>query len=348
MTSEEIIKRVRNSKSRVHPLRVAELNKYSYFGDFLIACNCMQEILGERVFSKWLDEKMLLNQENVDNKQFIEYAIETAVARYCFEKYSTSVKTEVKVCKNSQKDVDVQFERDGFIFNIEVKCPTFYEKELSLLQNGVKFQSAGRPDNFTEVMNEISKNLYSAKKFQIAPNPIKNMDNNLKSYLIGAHKKFSEDASDHEINILLVGCNDAWDLQSFYNYLYSDKGLFTDKSFAKHQTFNNVDIVILTNLYYKHNNISDNSIGSFWSLEGGANLIFKNSFAKINKQDGYNLLLSSIPNYMDEFNQIGKNIIRSHAQSNTPQEVIEFSSYIPRIIDKLTQKHSELSYFKTK
>jgi hypothetical protein len=122
------------------------------------------------------------------------------------------------------------------------------------------------------------------------------MDNSLKDFLLSANKKFNPTNTDKELNILSVSCNDAEDMQLWYYYMFKDQGLFTSASFHPTAEFENVDVVILNNLYYKHNEYFNKKLLNSWDFGNCFNLIFINPFAKQKKEEAINELLRICPN----------------------------------------------------
>lgn len=129
----------------------------------------------------------------------------------------------------------------------------------------------------------------------------KNMDNNLKDFLKSANEKFNPSATDKELNVLSVSCNDAEDMQLWYYYMYKDRGLFTKDSFCPHSDYDNVDIVLLNNLYFKHNKFSGKKLKNSWDLGQSFNLIFINPFAKQKKDAAIQKFLTICPNHNTPF-----------------------------------------------
>jgi hypothetical protein len=118
--------------------------------------------------------------------------------------------------------------------------------------------------------------------------------------LILANEKFNPTPAENEINALLVGCDDENDIQCWVNYLYAEQGLFTQSSFHDHNAYKNVDLVILTNLYYRHNKFWNKNIDkSAWSLDNSFNLIMINPFRAIEKTPALKNFVHILPNYSE-------------------------------------------------
>ena len=66
------------------------------------------------------------------------------------------------------------------------------------------------------------------------------LDHNLKDFLLSTQHKVIN-ASDNDINILIVACDSAVDMQVWRGYLFGASGLFTDGGFIPHSEFDRVD-----------------------------------------------------------------------------------------------------------
>ena len=285
-------------------LRKAKENSDGYYSEFKTAISNLENVLSEREILQILNEKMLLNKKVFNEKTFIQGACEVAVANYFSEK--ADFKMEEKVNPENQKDVDCQFKSNGFTYNIEIKCASFDAKEAVEQSDAFKIQTLGRIDNRDEAYKIIQDAIDDGLKNQGKPlkehKEIKNMDNNLKDFLLSAHEKFNSNCSDKEINVLLIGCNDPADIQSWTGYLVSSGGLFTQNSFHDVTTFNNVDIVVFTNLYFKHKDFDSKNIQGSWSLDKTLNLFMENPFRLQEKQAGLENFGKELANYNNEIN----------------------------------------------
>jgi hypothetical protein len=241
---------------------------------------------------------MLLNALPFNTKQFIQYACEATIIKYFADRYKSNLAIERKINPANNMDVDLVFSEGIFTFNIEIKCSDFMTKETIDATNSLKIQSIGRLENYNEIFNELKEFLKPvAEKLNLTSIvSAKNMDNNLKDFLLSANNKFNPITTDTELNILSVSCNDAEDLQLWYYYMFKDQGLFTTASFHPASEYENVDVVILNNLYYKHNQYFKKKVLNSWDFGNGLNLIFKNPFAKQKKEAAINHFLSICPN----------------------------------------------------
>ena len=170
-----------------------------------------------------------------------------------------------------------------------------------------KYLSSGRFDNMQGVMGVISNSIDEGstnKGDLLKPHLIlKNMDNNLKDFLKSAHQKFNPDSDENIINILLVCCDDPADMQSWVGYLYASQGLFTKDSFHSKDEYSNVDMVLFTNLYFKHKDFQKKKIENSWNLGQTLNLSFVSPYRKKDKKTGILNFRNEMINYNDQIAQ---------------------------------------------
>lgn len=282
----------------------ANNNGLQYIKDFEDVYGCYSvNFPGE--IKNWLTNKMLLNSLPFNTKQFIQFACEATIVKFFAEKYKTNLAIEKKINPANKMDVDLVFSENGFTFNIEIKCSDFNAKEAIDATNTLKIQPIGRLEGFDETLADLKELLKPvADKLNLdSIVATKNMDNSLKDFLLSANNKFNSNATDSELNILSVSCNDAEDMQLWYYYMFKDKGLFTSQSFHPTAEFENVDVVILNNLYYKHNEYHKKKLLNSWEFGNCFNLIFCNPFAKRKKDAAINELLQICPNQNSDFRQ---------------------------------------------
>jgi len=284
-------------------LSLAQANSHNYLTDFVPVYDTYLAKFPTDT-PAWLKDKMLLNTHTFQEKQFIQYACEATIVKYFADRYNTNLAIEKKINPNNQKDVDLVFSVDEFTFNIEIKCSDFAQKEKIDAKPSLKIQTIGRLDGLDETMKELAPvfaqladKMNLAGGFELA----KNMDNNLKDFLKSANEKFNPNATDKELNVLSVSCNDAEDMQLWYYYMFKDKGLFKADSFCPHSDYENVDVVLLNNLYFKHNKYNTKNLTNSWDLGNAFSVVFINPFSKLKKNDAITKFLTLFPNYNNEF-----------------------------------------------
>jgi len=283
-----------------HYLVKAKKSGLPYYEEFLQAAKFMHQALTRDEFENWVQEKMLIKTKAFDEKTFIQYAVETSAVRYFGEKFPTNFQVEACINQTNNKNVDCRFEDEGYSFNIEVKCSDFKSKEKIDARTGIKFGTIGRIPERQETIDKL------VHLFQSTPlhteelkehHEMKNMDNNLKDFLILANEKFHPSSPDNELNILVVGCGDAYDIQNWFYYLWAERGLFTKESFTDKSYYENVDMVILSNLYFKHNRFYEKQLSESWTMSNSFNLVFPNPLRKSDKRKAFFHFLNIFDHY---------------------------------------------------
>lgn len=206
--------------------------------------------------------KLGLESGGVSEQSYIQHAVELTVCAHFARLFPEGFIYEEKV--NPPKDVDCTVRVGGNKFNIEVKCANFTKKEAVDKSEGFKIGALGRLTDYSEVVADL-QSLFSMNGHSLSAQ--QHMDNNLKDFLISAQGKFSSSSSENELNILVVGCDDAMDMQKWYSYLYGIQGLFTQDSYADASEYDQVDLVLLTNLYHRHKDpASKDKLSGHWQL----------------------------------------------------------------------------------
>lgn len=326
-----------------HYLRIAKEKNSNYFTEFINSITLIKEKVPEKDFKILWNDKMQLNKNKFDRKAFIQGACEVAVAAYFSSK--NDFKVEVQVNPKNKKDVDTQFKSSGFTYNIEVKCASFDAKEKIAGTDSFVFQTSGRLPNKNELIQKLSmlmdQGLTNQGKLLKPHLEQKNMDNNMKDFLISAHEKFNSESSDQEINILLIGCNDKDDMQNWVGYLTASCGLFTADSFCDPASYNNVDLVVLTNLYYKHKDFYQKNVVESWTLQETLNLSIVNPFTKKKNLTGILNFNNEIINYNTELNAFT-------VSGNAPESIKEIFRIPHFVIDYLQKKQGKYLFDKKK
>jgi len=301
--NKQIIEALDRTVDTNNYLKKAEANSLDYLSNFEKVHELYLNHFPSEVVL-WLRDKMLLNTHPFDEKQFIQFASEATIVEFFTKRYPSHAEIEKKINPNNQKDVDLVFSHKDFTFNIEVKCSDFVEKERIQANDSLKVQTIGRLPGLKETMADLNPILEEvAKKLNLdgGVEMARNMDNNLKDFLKSADEKFNPNSTDKELNILAVSCDDSEDMQLWYYYMFKDAGLFTSESFYPKSNFENVDLVLLNNLYFKHNDYESKNISNPWEFENTFNLMFKNPNAKQPKEEAIQEFLKICPNYNTQF-----------------------------------------------
>ncbi len=86
----------------------------------------------------------------------------------------------------------------------------------------------------------------------------------MKDALVSANGKFRSDPELDDLNILFLSGGNYYRMSEWHGYFFGSGGLFTGESFHPPETYLNVDLVILSNLKYRHQ-FAPNFPG--WSLD---------------------------------------------------------------------------------
>ncbi|WP_434707122.1 hypothetical protein J3P75_14125 [Pseudomonas sp. R1-1] len=206
--------------------------------------------------------KLGLKFDNVSEQAYIQAAVEVTVCAHFARFFPSGFVYEEKV--NPPKDVDCSIRAGEFKYNIEVKCADFSKKHAIDDSDGFKIGSLGRLGDYDSIVADL-EDMFSSCGHTLSRQ--RHMDNNLKSFLISAYEKFAPGTPKSELNILVVGCDDAMDMQKWYSYLYGAQGLFTLESYSDTSAYDRVDLVLLTNLYHRHKNPkSKDKLSGHWRL----------------------------------------------------------------------------------
>ncbi len=148
---------------------------------------------------------------------------------------------------NPPRDVDIYYEVNRTRVSLEVKSAI----EKAATPDVLTLVMAGRNPNHLESFNTLNSQLKAVNP-DVSLELGKNKDNTLKDFLVSAHSKFSPASNVDDLNILFVACDDYFNVQAWYFYLWLNEGLFTNRTFYPFSEYSLVDVVILSSLKYCH------------------------------------------------------------------------------------------------
>ncbi len=245
-------------------------------------CDVLSKIetkISRKKFLHLVEGKLQLKARNFNEDGYIQTACELTVMNDFINNEKFKFLYENKV--TPPKDVDFTLQSEGINYNIEVKCPSF--KEIPKSINDISLTLTNRAPTINskiKVLDDIKSRLEQHGK-KITEE--KNLDNTLKSFLESAQEKVSS-SSQKDVNILVVCCDNAINMQTWRGYLFGWQGFFTDNSYIEHSSFDRVDYVLLTNIYhYHHHFFKKNLINRHWSISTSFNLLYPNKYSKRNK-----------------------------------------------------------------
>ncbi|HDZ9447662.1 hypothetical protein [Vibrio cholerae] len=291
-------------ESSDHYLRQPSPNYDAYIDGLEGILNKLSSLLGVGKFRDLLDKKLQLDTESFNEKQYIQAACELATMNEYIGRADIQFYYEKKI--TPPKDVDFALCYEGKNINVEVKCPSYVNK-LDSSGEDVIITSLDRAPtkNDSDLINQDLQNRLA--KSGVSSKVEKSMENNLWTFLTSTHEKV-KDAKLQDVNVLVVCCDSALDMQAWRRYLLGFKGVFTEHSFVPHSEFDRVDYVLLTNLYNRHHRFYEaDLINNHWALSSAFNLLYPNKFSKrnstliINGKQDYLFLSQLFNNYSEEF-----------------------------------------------
>jgi len=291
-------------ESSDHYLRQPYPNYDSYIDGLEDILNKLSPLLGVGKFRDLLDKKLQLETESFNEKQYIQAACELATMNEYIGRTDIQFYYEKKI--TPPKDVDFALCYEGKSINVEVKCPSYVNK-LDSSSADVIITSLDRAPtkNDSDLINLDLQNRLA--KSGVSSKVEKSMENNLRTFLTSTNEKV-QNAKPQDVNVLVVCCDSALDMQAWRQYLLGFKGVFTESSFVPHREFDRVDYVLLTNLYNRHHRFYETDlINNHWTLSSAFNLLYPNKFSKrnstviINGKQDYLLLSQVFNNYTEEF-----------------------------------------------
>src|SRR5258708_4848236 len=235
------------------PKHILSNSPKSYVDDFIAAAI---EVYDPATLQKALQHKFYIPDEsNYSDEAYYQNASELSVAHYIKQKENQNLVTNFELDKRvnppSLKDVDNFFLAGSTTVSVEVKCPQ--EDKQAPFPGTITLKTAGRLPDPTKIdhmrdMLESGSSGTSGTKFAKGKNP----DNRMKDCLLLANDKFSSNSGIDDLNILFISCGQFSNMNEWHMCLYGTRGLFTAGSFAPEARCPKVDIVMLSNLRYRH------------------------------------------------------------------------------------------------
>jgi len=246
-----------------------------------------------------LEADLQLSGNALDEPKYLQAACETSIASTLARLFPESFVYEDEI--NPPKNVDCAFSLDGFKFNVEIKCPDYSKKHDTDEKNAYQAGAFGRIDDYSWVVEKLQKEVFYVADPDKPLIKQQHMDNKLKDFLLSAHGKFSNNPNEKELNVLVVCCSDRTDMQKWFFYMYGLQGLLTDNSYHPSIEYNKVDVVVLTNIYHRHQDYKNkDKLSENWDWERSFNLIFSNPMREMDKKDAIWKFVDLIPNFSRE------------------------------------------------
>lgn len=258
------------------PLSVTVFNPYiplgAYRAQLALALECIGKHVSHREFEALVYKKLRLEDPAPSEQQYLQAAVELTVCAHYALHFPEGFVYEYKVMP--PRDVDCSFQSEGFRFNVEVKCADFSAKHQVDESGAFIIKAIGRLSDYYDAVAKLTETFASGGNV-LRKNP--HMDNKLKTYLVDAHGKFPAPTRQGQFNVLVIGCDDAGDMQQWEGYLTGPRGLFTQDSYADPEQYSNVDLVVISNLYHRHKSpASKDKLSDHWTFGQSFCLLYRN------------------------------------------------------------------------
>ena len=269
----------------------------AYVDDFVVAA---LEVYDPATLQKTLQHKFFIPDEsNYKEDTYYQSASELAVSHYIKQKEKQKLVTNFECDKRlnlpTLKDVDNYFQVRWTKVSLEVKCPL--EDKQAPFPGNITLKTVGRAPDLTgiEQMKAIFESRTSGTNFPMGKNP----DLRMKDCLESANQKFNSKSGVDDLNLLFLSCGQFHNMSEWYICLYGPGGLFTSQSFAPEARCPNVDLVILSNLKYRHEQARAHSA---WTPDDVLLLPIVNPHGRSNRtSDAIEEGLSVFHHYQKEF-----------------------------------------------
>ena len=258
--------------------KIEVLNPHVPFGEYRQGLETAIYYLARHISNKEMNslifDKLQLSNPQAQEESYIQAAAELTVCAYFAWRFPESFIYEKQL--NPPKNVECAFEIEGISINVEVKCANYSKQHAIKSSSDFQMSAIGRLNGYDEICESLSS-IFSSSSTPAILKRTQHMDNKLKDYLLSGHGKFSPFPNDKELNVLIVCCDSAFDMQQWFGYLYANRGLFTDSSFVQPASYANVDLVMLTNLYHRHYRPHEKEkIKMHWALDRAFNFLCPN------------------------------------------------------------------------
>lgn len=201
-----------------------------------------------KIASTLQDKFHVPNEGKYSDDAYCRLACELTVAHHIKLTKSSNFQAEKKIRLDAKKDVDAYCEVDGFKVATEVKTPELIFQTYDRQSPVFEFAYAGRNPNYEEEFAKMKETVGEKMPLEMA----KRRDLKLSNFLTETQNKLPRPSVADQCNILFVALDDVHTMTEWDGYLYSTGGLFTGQSFHPIESFDQVDLVILSNLQSFH------------------------------------------------------------------------------------------------
>jgi len=257
--------------------------------------------LDHKKFAALINKKLQLRVERFCEPQYVQIACEVAAMADFLDREDIVFDYEKKV--SPPGDVDFSISRNGISINVEVKCASYLNIEDED-PNRIVATFLGRTDFREDILRVVSAPLAENGLTMVEG---KNRDNTVKGFLKCSQKKMLGSSLD-DINVVILCCDSALDVQQWRGYLVDSRGILTGKSpLLLPAEIDRIDFVLVTNLFDRNFGYRQDQVpGDNWSLGDAFCLLYPNRFSKrnINLVDGskdFDRLGEIFPNHSRNF-----------------------------------------------
>jgi hypothetical protein len=241
--------------------------------EYILGAQKAISVLREHITgNQWLDleGKLQLHAGDFNVESYLQAACETTVTSSFAGKFPENFVYEPKIGEDGS-NCDCSFFVDGFRFNVEVKCFDYAKDKEIRSSNQFLVDGYGRNAEQLRKIDEFLKALNDKAPDRFGK--VQHMDNKVKDFLIKASKQFYSSENDKHLNVLIVCANGAQHIQDVFGYLYGPRGLLTPSSYWPVNEYENVDLVVISNVYYRHDKSKQKEhLHSHWNLDKSFNV----------------------------------------------------------------------------
>lgn len=336
---DEIVLKIRqqlNNTTDEHPLKIAFNKQLEYYSKFECIVTHLGSVMNNQQINDLLQSKLLLGL-SFNLAQYLQGACELSILNCIFEKYQDSFIYEPTY--NGKRNVECSFRHKGKTINVEVKTPDLSKHWEYQNRNTLKFVTPERiPDNKLDKFQAVSVEIMDSYSDKIegkydGVETLPRQDNKLMDFLKSAQSKFPH-SNEENFNILVVVLYNTEDLDEWYNYLFAEKGVFTDKSFLHDETpkrkmvaYDKVDAIVLTNMMYGH--VHYGQLTDIWKMSNWNSFVFLNPDDRQHSEKGFfyfnemlDFLNAQTEDFFDFLQRLDKKVKEDSKQINNKQQLI--------------------------
>ncbi len=290
------IKSLMSGTNNLNPLKISYSKNSRYYNDFILVLSKISIYLTEKEIRDLVVNKLQLSKSTYDQESYLEAATEISVIAKMASLPVDSFVYEKPIRTSTKKNPECTIKSGKFTVNVEAKCPRIPElpKSENARQKILVMKSAGRVTDFNRQFQALKTQLEDTNPdlFMVVG---KNKDNTMKDFLQSAHEKFADFRDENELNVLFVSLDDIHNIQDWWNYLHQNEGLLTLSTFELPSTFSRVDVIILSNLLFRHKNCTKIK-GSAWNLDDSFALFLSSAHRQADKKEAHYYLIPKIIN----------------------------------------------------